>query len=63
MRVARVLAIRDGGEGHGGSFDMDASGAMEVQRTMNVAPPPPDVRPGMTTNEVQVRAAFALAPN
>jgi hypothetical protein len=63
MRVARVLAIRDGGESGSRGMDMDAAGgAMEVQyRSANVAPPPPDVRPGMTRNEVQVRAAFALA--
>jgi hypothetical protein len=60
LRVARVLAIRDSGDGgQGRGYDMDMV-AQEVGRSANVAPPP-DVRPGMTTNEVQVRADFALA--
>ena len=60
LKVARVLAIRDGGEAggpmpyYGESVSMDA-----VAQT--VAPPPP-VRPGMTSSAVRVRADFALAP-
>jgi len=62
MQVARVLAIRDSGEGgtprpyhYGGDTRVEAA----------AAPPPeegPTIRPGVTTNEVRVRVDFALAP-
>lgn len=61
LRVARVLAIRDGGgigrPGH--DYDMTAAAALET-----VAPRPeegPPVPPGMTTSEVSVRVDFALS--
>jgi hypothetical protein len=60
LKVARVLAIRDGGEGggpmpyYGESVSMDAA-------AQTVAPPPP-LRPGMNSSAVRVRADFALAP-
>ncbi|HZF95660.1 MAG TPA: SIMPL domain-containing protein [Allosphingosinicella sp.] len=63
MKVARVLVIRDSGQGGGGpryGYDMDASAPAEMQTVS--PPPPPDIRPGMTTSQVQVRADFALAP-
>ena len=63
LRVARVLSIRDTGERVGRSYgyDMDAAMAPEEGPVPVSPPPPPDVRPGMTTNQVQVRADFALA--
>jgi uncharacterized protein YggE len=67
MRVARVLLIRDAGQSGGhyyGSSAVDAvmpEEGLAQPRTVS-PPPPPDVRPGMTTSEVQVRADFALAP-
>ncbi len=62
LRVARVLAIRDAGEGggpypHGGMVTMDAAAPPPVVRTQ--APPVP---PGLTTSQVSVRVDFALAP-
>jgi uncharacterized protein YggE len=64
LKVARVLAIRDGGEMGGGprpypypeeamSMDMQASTASPVS-----APP---VQPGVSTRQVQIRVDFALA--
>jgi hypothetical protein len=63
LRVARVLAIRDTGERAGRSYgyDMDAAAPEQGPMPVSAPPPPPDVRPGMTTNQVQVRADFALA--
>lgn len=62
LKVARVLAISDNGEG-------GAPIPYPVTRTMSVdaaapqeASPPPPMRPGMNASEVRVRAEFALAP-
>ena len=60
LRVARVLAIRDTGEGgqrpyYGGH---DAVMAQETAAPRVAAPP---VNPGVNTSQVQVRADFALA--
>lgn len=60
LQVARVLAIRDSGDGgmpqpyHG-----DATIGVQSAAPESVAPP---VRAGMTTSEVRVRADFALGP-
>ena len=60
LRVARVLAIRDGGEGASPAY-------YEGDVAMEAAPPPmartaaPPVPPGMTTSQVAVRVDFALA--
>ena len=57
LKVARVLAIRDGGESNGPiGYVGDAAMA---EATAQVAPPP--FRPGMNASEVRVRADFALA--
>ena len=63
LEVARVLAIRDSGEGGGpGPYPVDA--AMRDGAAMQTAsPPPPPVRPGVNSSEVRVRADFALARN
>jgi hypothetical protein len=60
LRVARVLAIRDTGEGGGRSYGYDMDSAAPEEGPMPVSAAP-DVRPGVTTNQVQVRADFALA--
>lgn len=59
LRVGRVLAIRDTGERSGRSYgyDMDAMAPEEGPMPVSASA---DVRPGMTTNQVQVRADFAL---
>lgn len=59
MKVARVVAIRDGGENRPYSYG-DANMSVQAVSAQTVAPPP--FRPGMNSSEVQVRADFALAP-
>jgi hypothetical protein len=64
LKVARVLAIRNGGEGGGGEpypypeemMAMDA----QVRNVSPVSAPPP-VQPGVSTRQVQIRVDFALA--
>ena len=60
LRVARVLAIRDGGDtGSPRPYDMaymEEAAAPPMART--VAPPVP---PGLTTSQVAIRVDFALA--
>jgi hypothetical protein len=63
LKVARVLAIRDGSTGASPyRYEGDAAMAME-----QAAPPPvavtaaPPVQAGISTREVQIRADFALA--
>jgi uncharacterized protein YggE len=61
LKVARILTIRDAGEGsyHGVTSDAAA---------YEVAPPPvvrtqaPMIRPGTNTSEVRIQVDFALAP-
>lgn len=63
MRVARVLAIRDGGLPGPRYGPYAGNMAAPEEAAPVVSPPPaPDVRPGLTTSHVQVRADFALAP-
>jgi uncharacterized protein YggE len=57
LKVVRVLAIRDAGQGHGPIAYGDAASAMP-EETRSVAPPP--VQPGISTSEVQIRVDFAL---
>lgn len=62
LKVGRVLAIRDGGEGGAGPYPYpEEAMAMEAQ-ARNVAPvsAPPPVQPGVTTRQVQIRVDFAL---
>jgi hypothetical protein len=64
LKVARVLAIRDGGEGAGGGpypYPEEAM-SMDVQ-ARSVAPvsAPPPVQPGVSTRQVQIRVDFALS--
>lgn len=59
LKVARVLAIRDSGEGANPThYYGDARGQVAAQ---TVSAPPPPVRPGMNSSEVRVHAEFALA--
>ena len=62
LKIGRVLAIRDSGEGGGGPYPYpEEAMAMEAQ-ARNVAPvsAPPPVQPGITTREVRIRVDFAL---
>jgi len=60
LKVARVLAIRDGGEG-GGPMHYYGEGSAVDAAAHTVAPPPPPFRPGMNSSTVRVRADFALS--
>jgi uncharacterized protein YggE len=61
MRIARVLAIRDGGQGGGYPQPMDAMAEQAaVQTVAPVAAPPPSIRPGVTRTRVSVQVDFAL---
>jgi uncharacterized protein YggE len=62
LRVARVLAIRDGEESAGPLYLPGVEASMEAQ-TATVSPeqPPPSVQAGISTREVRIRVDFALA--
>ena len=57
LKIARVLAIRDGGEA-GGPIPYAGDAMQEAATVANVAPPP--FNPGMSSSEVRVRVDFAL---
>lgn len=62
LKIARVLAIRDGGESNFIAMDSSAV-ALEQAAPMRVstpAPPPAPFSPGQNTTEVNVRVDFAL---
>jgi uncharacterized protein len=60
LKVARVLAIRDEGEG-GGPIPYYAGDSTMDVAAQTAAPRAPPVMPGMATSQVRVRADFALA--
>jgi uncharacterized protein YggE len=62
LKVARVLAIRDGGEGGGRPWPYPEEGmAMDAEsRAVAQVSAPPPVQPGITTRQVQIRVDFAL---
>ena len=61
LKVVRVLAIRDAGQGQGPITYGDAAMAMpEETRNVSAASAPPPVQPGISTSQVQVRVDFAL---
>jgi len=57
LKIARVLAIRDGGEA-GMPIPYAGDAMQEAAAVANVAPPP--FNPGMNSSEVRVRVDFAL---
>ena len=68
MKIARVLAIRDGGQ-YGGGYPPpyptpeQAMDAVAQAAPPPVAPPPPpSIRPGTTLTRVSVQVDFALEP-
>ena len=63
LKVARVLAIRDGGEAGGGHWPPPEEGMAVDLQARNMAPvsAPPPVQPGISTRQVQIRVDFALA--
>ena len=62
LKVARVLAIRDGGQVGGEPIPiaMEAMANMAPPPTVS-APPPPPFNPGVNSSTVSVRVDFALA--
>ena len=61
LEVARVLTIRDGGEGgHYPPPPMDAVMTEQAMAVPVAAPPPPPFNPGMNRTQVSVTVAFAL---
>lgn len=61
LKVGRVLAIRDAGEGSPQAYYGDAMAGAPTA-VVQTAAPPPMVRAGVNTSRVQVRADFALVP-
>jgi uncharacterized protein len=62
LKVARVLAIRDGGDGGGvppPPYYEEGDAALQARSVAPISAPP--VQAGVTTREVQIRADFALA--
>ncbi|HEU0098733.1 MAG TPA: SIMPL domain-containing protein [Allosphingosinicella sp.] len=60
LKVARVLAIRDGGDSGGPIYMPGIEGAMDAQAGA-VAREAPPVQAGISTREVQIRVDFALS--
>lgn len=61
LRIARVLAIHDGGEGYAPPPPYVGDASMQARNMAPAAPPPAPFSPGMNTTEVRVRVDFALA--
>ncbi|MGH6786997.1 MAG: SIMPL domain-containing protein [Novosphingobium sp.] len=64
MEIARVLTIRDGGQG-GGYAEAAMDAAMMEQAAAPILarpapPPPPSIRPGVSRTRVNVQVDFAL---
>lgn len=60
LRVARVLAIRDGDE-IGPPIAYDTNMEFRARAVAQTAAPAPPVQPGISTREVRIRVDFALA--
>jgi uncharacterized protein YggE len=61
LKVARVLAIRDGGESGGTPPPYYGDAAMNLPGIETAQAAAPPVQPGVSTREVQIRVDFALA--
>lgn len=61
LKVARVLAIRDGGSGPQPRYYEGDSAMAEQAAPPPVATAAPPVQPGISTREVHIRVDFALA--
>ncbi len=61
MKIARVLAIRDGGQNGGGPIPY-AMNEMAADAAATSVAPPPSIRPGVTRTSVTVQVDFALEP-
>ena len=63
LKVARVLAIRDGGDSGPGPYPYPEEGLTMNAEARVVSPvsAPPPVQPGIATRQVQIRVDFALS--
>ena len=61
LKIARVLAIYDGGEGHAPPPPYVGDSMLEMRTAAPASPPPAPFSPGVNTTEVRVRVDFALA--
>jgi hypothetical protein len=63
LKVARVLAIRDGGEAGPSPYPYPEEGMTMNAEARAVSPvsAPPPVQPGISTRQVQIRVDFALS--
>ena len=60
LKIARVLTIRDGGQGGGMIPYETMDAAANVAPPPISAPPPPSIRPGVSRTRVSVQVDFAL---
>lgn len=60
MKIARVLAIRDGGQHGGGPIPYAMNEARDAAAVAQVSAPPPSIRPGVSRTRVTVQVDFAL---
>lgn len=60
LKVARVLAIRDGGQAGGEPLPMAMEEMVRMAPPPVSAPPPPPFNPGVNSSTVNVRVDFAL---
>ena len=60
MKISRVLAIRDGGQGGGMPMPYANEMAADASVAQVSAPPPPSIRPGTSRTRVSVQVDFAL---
>lgn len=61
LKVARVLAIRDGGDTSGPIYLPGIEASMDAARNAAPEEAPPPVQPGISTSQVQIRVDFALS--
>jgi len=61
LKVARVLAIRDGGDASGPIYLPGIEASADAVRNLAPEEAPPPVQPGISTSQVQIRVDFALS--